>query len=166
VKQIRSIDRAIRLNFGRKIVFSDGEIFYTFPKPEVLAELTVKKLRERGKLGYRAEYITNAAKLVLSGDLNLIELKDIPTSEAREILKTQVKGIGDKVADIILLYGLGKSDAFPMDRWIRRALIREYFKGKRMSDGKLRDFAIEYFREHAGVAHLYIFSYERKKVGR
>jgi N-glycosylase/DNA lyase len=126
VKRIRNMNQAIRMNFGEKITFSDQEVFYAFPKPEVLAKESIEKLRERGKVGYRAKYIKAAAELVVGGNLNLIELKDVPTHEARKIL-TAIEGIGPKVADIIMLYGLGKSDSFPMDRWIKRGPAQRIF---------------------------------------
>jgi len=160
VKQIRAMDRLIRMNFGEKIVFPDGEVFYAFPEPEVLAKLPEKELQEKTKVGYRARFLINAAKIVLNGDLDLAELEHIQTNEAREVL-TQIDGVGPKIADIILLYGLGKSDAFPMDIWLKKALSREYFGHERVSENKLRKFALEKFGEHAGIAHLYMFSFER-----
>ena len=73
-----------------------------------------------------------------------------------------IKGIGPKVADIILGFGIGKRDVFPMDIWLKRTIKREYFNDRKTSDNQLRKFALEYFGEHAQVAHVYIYCYERR----
>ena len=156
VRQIRKMQDLIMKHYGEKV---NG--FYSFPKPKTLAKIDKTELEEKCKVGYRAEYILNAARLLANGELNLNELRKLETSEARRIL-TKINGIGPKVADIILLYALGKPDTFPMDVWLRRALIREYFDGKKVSDQKLREFTLSYFGNHAGFAHLYMWSFERK----
>ncbi len=113
------------------------------------------------RLGYREEYLKIIARALVEGKLDPEKIKSMPTTEARKELM-KFKGIGPKVADLILLYGFGKRDAFPMDTWIRKALIREYFGGENTSIRKLRTFALDYFGEHAGLVHLYIFFFERK----
>lgn len=158
VEQVRKRDRLFRKHYGKKIVF-DGVPFYTFPKLSTIATLTEEELREKCNVGYRAEYILNAAKTFDEEELKA--LQDIDSDKARDKLM-DVKGIGPKVADICLLYGLGMPDVFPMDVWLKKALRREYFDGETISNQRLRDFALEYFGKHAGFAHLYIFYWERK----
>ena len=151
VKQIRKMEKNLRKFYGNGFTFN-------------LKKLTVantKELEQKCKLGYRARYIKNVAKMIIKGGLNFKGIKEMDTKEARKFL-LKIKGIGPKVADIILLYSFGKPDTFPMDIWLRRALIREYFNGKEVSQPKLRNFALNYFGNHAGITHLYIFYYERK----
>ncbi len=71
------------------------------------------------------------------------------------------KGIGKKVADIILMYGFGRRDVFPMDLWVKKAIKREYFGNKDVSEKEIYEFAIKYFGDYASLLNLMIFSYER-----
>ncbi len=151
VKQIRNMEKNLREFYGNGYTFDLNKI----------ARAREKDLQQKCKVGYRARYLIDVARKILEGELNIEELKKVGSERARELL-TEIRGIGPKVADIILLYGFGKPDVFPMDVWLRRALVREYFNGKKTSDKKLREFALEYFGNHAGIAHLYMFYYERK----
>jgi N-glycosylase/DNA lyase len=147
--------------YGDEIRLSDGTTFYTPPRIEKLATARENELRKKCRVGYRAPYMINVARAILNGDIAVEDFVEKSTGEARKELMS-VKGIGPKVSDIILLYGFGKMDVFPMDRWLRRALRREYFKREKVSEGRLRDFALDHFGKHAGIAHLYMFYYERK----
>ena len=151
VKQIRNMESCLRTYYGNGYSFNLKKI----------ANASEKELQQKCKVGYRARYIINAAKKILSGELDIEQIKRTSSEGARKLL-LKINGIGPKVADIILLYGFGKSDAFPMDVWLKRALIREYFGNKKVYDNKLREFALNYFGQHAGIAHLYMFYYERK----
>jgi 3-methyladenine DNA glycosylase/8-oxoguanine DNA glycosylase len=162
VIQIRKIDSLIRKNFGKKIDFRDEDSFCFFPSAKDLASVSQFELERKCKLGYRAEYVACAVSLINQGKVSLEKLAEIPTPEARDIL-VRIKGFGPKVADIFLVYGLGRVDAFPMDVWLRQALEREYFGTQKQPEKKLRDFALGYFGKHAAIAHLYMFYFERKK---
>lgn len=158
VEQVRERDRLFRKHYGEKISFRDGESFRTFPKLSKIDTLEEQELREKCKVGYRAPYLLNAAKNFTERDLQ--ELGEVNAEKARKRL-LQVKGIGPKVSDIFLLYGLGKPDVFPMDVHLKRAIRREYFT-ENVSKERLRDFALKKFGKHAGFAHLYMFYFERK----
>jgi N-glycosylase/DNA lyase len=120
-----------------------------FPSPEIIAALTVEDLRKLGT-GYRAEYILNAARAVADGSLSEDRLKVMSFEEAKaELLK--IHGIGDKVANCVLLYGLHRLDAFPVDVWMKRALEQYFAPG----------FDPTIFGEYAGIAQQYIFHYTR-----
>ena len=152
IRQIRNMEKNLRKFYG------DGHTINL----KKLAEAREGEIKERCKVGYRAKYLINLAKLLQKSNIEYASLKEIETPEARKVL-LKIKGVGPKVADIILLYTIGKPDAFPMDIWLKRALIREYFNNrKKVSLQKLRDFALNHFGEHAGIAHLYMFCYERK----
>ena len=78
-----------------------------------------------------------------------------------------LEGIGDKVADCILLYGYGKLNAFPIDTWVKRVVENVYFANRKRGIGEIHDFAIERWGEHAGYAQQYLFHYGReRKIGR
>jgi N-glycosylase/DNA lyase len=151
IKQIRKMERNLRKFYGNGFTIVVHK----------LARAKDSEVEKKCKVGYRARYLIDVAKLLNNKKLNLENLARMSTEEARKAL-LKIKGIGPKVADIILLYTLGKPDAFPMDVWLKRALMREYFSGKNVNDSKLRNFALNYFGEHAGIAHLYMFYYERK----
>jgi len=151
IKRIRKMERNLRKFYGNGSTIA----------VQKLVSAKESEVEKKCKVGYRARYLINVAKLLNNKKLNLENLARMSTEEARKAL-LKIKGIGPKVADIILLYTLGKPDTFPMDVWLKRALIREYFGEKKIGNQKLRDFALNYFGKHAGIAHLYMFYYERK----
>lgn len=132
---------------GPEIEF-EGKIFYAFPSPEKVLSMSEKSL-EALRAGYRAKYLQNAAKAVLEGRLDFKEIAKLPRIPAREKLM-EINGIGPKVADCVLLFGFGKTDAFPVDTWIKRAA--EYYGGS---------IDQESFGDHSGIAQQFIFHYVR-----
>ncbi|TAH64785.1 MAG: DNA-3-methyladenine glycosylase 2 family protein [Anaerolineaceae bacterium] len=126
-----------------------GRDYYTFPTPIVLAEAKKEDLRAL-KLGYRDEYIIGAARAVAVGDIDLNALKICSHDEAVKALKS-IKGIGDKVANCISLFGLHHIEAFPIDVWMKRVLS-EYYQDK---------FDPEKYSGYAGIVQQYMFYYIR-----
>ncbi len=150
LKRIRKLDETLRKKFGNG---------YTYDLKK-LANARISSLRAIG-LGYRAEYIKGIAKAIVKGKLRVEELFELSTAEARKKLM-EFKGIGPKVADIILGFGIGKIDVFPADTWLKKAIAREY----KIPPSSAQKFAIQYFGEHANIAHVYIYYYERKQSGK
>lgn len=118
------IDRLCRL-CGHRIPDIDPEIFsedfYSFPTPEEILEKSVEDLKSIG-LGYRAEYIINAARALASNKLSLESLLKSNANSyqlAKDTLM-KLKGVGDKVADCVCLFSLGYTEACPRDVWIKR----------------------------------------------
>lgn len=143
IPRIKGIVERLCENFGTKI---DGG--YTFPSAEVIAKLTVDDLAVI-RSGFRAKYILDAAVKVASGEIDLKALKYADYDTARQTLMT-IKGVGPKVADCVLLYGLYHKNAFPRDVWINRAL-------EQMFDGNIPDCA----KQYGGIVQQYIFHYIR-----
>ncbi len=125
----------------------EGETLYAFPTPEALAALSLEDLAPL-RAGYRAKYILAAAQAVSRGELDFASLEAMDADQARQAL-TALPGVGRKVADCALLYGLGKLEAFPVDAWMKKAAP---FYG----------VAPEEFGSLAGVAQQYIFYYARE----
>jgi N-glycosylase/DNA lyase len=133
---------------------------FTFPRPDEIGdEEGLRKLR----LGFRARYLVEAARLTRAGLLEDVE--NLPFEEAREALRV-VPGIADKIADCILLYAYGHLNAFPVDTWIRRVMRDMFFQGRRVPDSAIREFASERWGDWAGYArqYLYIWARERRPV--
>ncbi len=144
IPRIKGIVARLCTQFGEEI----GGGYFSFPTPEKLAELKVDDLAEI-RSGFRAKYILSAAQKVASGEVDLGALKTAPLPEARARLMT-ITGVGPKVADCTLLYGLHRLEAFPMDVWMKRAM-QTLFPGKEP----------ESFGQYAGIAQQYIFHYSR-----
>lgn len=145
IPRIKGIIERLCENFGQKI--HGG---YTFPSAKVISKLSVDDLAVI-RSGFRAKYIIDAALKVVSGEINLNSLRNTDYDIAREKLMT-IKGVGPKVADCVLLYGLSRIEAFPRDVWIKRAL-------EQMFDGELPECAVKY----AGIVQQYIFHYIRNQ---
>ena len=138
------IDRLCE-NFGEKITGG-----YSFPTAQRIAELTLDDLSVL-RSGFRAKYILDAAIKVSSGKIDLVKIKEeTDTIKAREMLM-QIYGVGKKVADCTLLFGMGRLNAFPEDVWIKRAVSVLF-------DGKFPKEAEKY----AGVAQQFLFYYARE----
>lgn len=130
-----------------------GNVYYTFPAPESLAAAKKDDLRAL-KLGYRDEYIISAACAVHSKEIDLEALKVCSHEDAVKALKS-IKGIGDKVANCISLFGLNHIEAFPIDVWIKRVLA-EYYDN---------NFDLTNYQGYAGIVQQYMFYYIRHVHG-
>ncbi len=144
IKRIKGIIDRLCETFGEKL--PDGE--YIFPKAETLAQLSEEDLAPL-RAGFRNKYIIDGAKKVASGEVNLEICKTLPYEDARaELMK--IKGVGVKVADCTLLFGMHRIEAFPIDVWMRRAMEKLF------PNMKPEDFGC-----YAGIAQQYIFHYSR-----
>ena len=125
----------------------------------------MKSLRDL-RLGYRAEYIVSAARAVADGKLDLMALREDSYEAALETLLS-LDGVGDKVANCILLFSLDKLEAFPVDVWIERALQEWYLDGagQKLSRKNMRLWARDYFGPYAGYANHYLF-HDRRLQGK
>ena len=148
ITRIKGIVERLCAMFGDELEF-EGERFYSFPPAERLAGLQAADLAPL-RCGYRAPYIIDAAAAVASGALELDRLAaEDGTAAKKELLK--LNGVGEKVANCVVLFGLYHMEAFPIDVWIRRAL-KEHFPP---------DFDPASLGDCAGLAQQYIFYYAR-----
>lgn len=143
IPRIKGIVRRLCEGYG-----SPMEGGFRFPPAERVAELSEEALKEIGS-GFRAKYIQAAARMAADGEIDLNAVSTMELGEAREKLQT-IPGVGPKVAECILLYGMHRMEAFPMDVWMKRAM-EEFFPGERP----------EVFGEYAGIAQQYIYHYSR-----
>lgn len=121
-----------------------------FPSPEDLLNLGEDGLF-RLKTGYRAAYLYDAAVKVADGRVNLYEIAACDDYEQATERISQIKGVGPKVASCILLFGFHKTEAFPVDVWMKRALARRFPGG----------FDPRPLGEWQGLAQQYLFYAER-----
>ena len=161
IPRIKQIIEALSNRYGEPL---PGECLgKSFPSAPVLAGASLEDLNIcRG--GYRCKYISATAKKLTELPLLMDEMQKLPGSQARELLLT-LHGIGEKVADCILLYSGTDRSAFPVDRWVKRVMEVLYFH--RETDEKtIREFSREYFGDLAGIAQQYLFYYAREqKIG-
>ena len=147
----------VAARWGRPLRLGDVEV-RTFPAPEELG--SEKELRRLG-LGYRARYLADAPRWLSDGLLKRVGR--MATPEAREALMT-LPGVAEKVADCILLFAYGRGEAFPIDTWIRKMMIRLFFRGRRVTDREIRAFAADRWGERAGYAQQVLFTWGRAGV--
>lgn len=141
------VDRLCTL-LGKPISF-EQQTLYAFPTPEQLANCTPEDLASL-RAGYRTPYLIAAAQAVCSGAVDFSALSRMDTDAARREIM-QLRGVGRKVADCFLLFGLHKLDAFPVDTWMKKAAA--YYSGdmKRFINSP-----------YAGVYQQYFFFYTRE----
>lgn len=158
--QIPRIKKSIELisrNYGEKI---EGTEYYSFPKAEKLAEAKPEDLKEICRVGFRAERIVETSKIIASGGLDINKIYGLPKEEGKELL-LKLPGVGNKVSECILLFAFKKSDAFPVDVWVKR--VMEFFYLKEDTDVKLiGDYGAKLFGSLAGFAQQYLFYYARE----
>ncbi|MGH1522335.1 MAG: DNA-3-methyladenine glycosylase 2, partial [Nitrosopumilus sp.] len=123
IQKIKTNLETISKKFGERVRFQNQE-FFLFPKPEKLAKASINEIRNCG-VGYRASFVKEAAKMVFSNKINLENLKKSNYQETKNEI-CLIPGVGNKVADCIMLFSLNKLEAFPLDRWIIRILEKYY----------------------------------------
>lgn len=158
VERIHRMQRALAEGYGDPIQV-DGRTVYAFPTAEQLAGATEAELRESG-LGYRAPYVRETAAMVADG-LDPGAARELPYEEARTYL-TQYVGVGEKVADCVLLFSLGFLEAVPLDTWIRTAIERTYPECECGSYAATsRAIRSTFGDTYAGYAQTYVFHHLR-----
>lgn len=149
---IASAVEQLAQRFGSPVETERGTV-YAFPTPEQLAAASEDDLRACS-LGYRAPYIAETTRQVLSGELDLGSLAKADDAALFEGLQ-EARGVGAKVANCVCLFGYGRTSQVPVDVWIARAIDEEC--------GGVDPFA--QFGEDAGIMQQYVFYYmtDRRK---
>ena len=122
-----------------------------FPSPEDLLALQGEKLKSV-KLGYREEYLIKISEAIVEKNFSLNALKGMSYEMAMKYLQT-LRGIGEKVANCVALFGLYKIEAFPVDVWIKKIIQNRYNGDFSLDKLQLKDIG--------GVVQQYMFFYER-----
>jgi N-glycosylase/DNA lyase len=156
IVQIEQINHELRAAFGEKV----GDGLHSFPDAARLSLVTEPQLRTC-RLGFRARHLHVAARQIATSEVSLERIAALPTDEAREQL-VRIRGVGEKVANCILLFAYGRQEAFPIDVWVERVLRRLYFHDNpRVKHEKLVAFAESHFGPNRGYAQQFLFHWIR-----
>ncbi len=167
IPKIKTCLENICKNFGEKIFFENKE-FFLFPEPKILTSASIQEIKNCGT-GYRSKFIISASDMINSGKINLEYLKKCEYFKAKEII-SEIPGVGNKVADCVLLFSLDKLEAVPLDRWIIRILGKYYpnifeISTKTVTNKQyeiLHEKIVNYFGPYAGYAQQFLFKMERE----
>ena len=167
IPKIKNSLEKITEKFGKKVTFKEHE-FFLFPEPEKIAKASINEIKSCG-VGYRAPFIKEAAKMVISKKIDFENLKNSDYKEAKRNLRL-IPGIGNKVADCIMLFSLNKLDAFPLDTWMIKILEKYYSKEfqietKTITEKQyqiLHEKIVDYFGPYCGYAQQFLFKMERE----
>ena len=155
IGRIKSIIARLSMKYGTPVTY-DNTVFYLFPTAEQLKNVTKEDYMKMG-CGYRADYLEITVK---KWHDNKPDFSGLSYSEAREKLLS-FKGVGPKVANCILLFGLNYLNAFPVDTWIKKVMESLYLK-RSATNEEIEVFAKKAFGEYAGIAQQYLFYYARE----
>jgi len=165
IPHIKQIVEQLCLQLGDCAITPAGQPkAHCFPTASRIAALQEAELRAM-RMGFRAPYILAAAEAIASGRLNLNDLKHVSLAEARATLMV-LPGVGRKIADCVLLFSLGFTEAFPVDVWVMRALQSAWFPGKAMKLPALVAFSESHFGRYGGYAQQYLFHHARTASSR
>jgi len=159
VSRIHGMQQSLREALGTPVELGE-ETYHAYPTPEQLAGASEETLREL-KLGYRAPYVRETAEMVASEDADPATAQGRSYEAAREYL-TRFVGVGQKVADCVLLFSLGYLEAVPLDTWIRKTIERYYPDCDRGTYAETsRAIRERLGGEYAGYTQTYVFHYLR-----
>jgi N-glycosylase/DNA lyase len=155
VERTHELQLQIAEAYGTEMGWGDARVA-AFPTATQLAGVGEEALRELG-LGYRAPYVADSAAMVAAGDLHPTDVAGLPYEQARAEL-TGFTGVGEKVADCVLLFALGYLEAVPLDTWMRR-VISTYFPG--LGEGSYGELSAgirsAFGEEIAGYTQTHVF---------
>lgn len=163
IPRIKGIINRISEKVGQKVTWN-GKDYFLFPSPEELSKLSVADLRALGT-GFRDKRIYNTTQMIINKEFNLDSLIKIKSTEEirNELLK--LDGVGEKVADCILLFSLHRFDTFPVDVWVRRVMNVLYIHNEdeaKVNKKQIREVAYALFGEIEGIAQQYLFYWARE----
>lgn len=179
IPSIKKTVKKISEKYGEKIVYKGTE-YYTFPTPEQIKGCTLEEIQETGA-SFRSKYIVDTIEKVNFAiktkedfesnmenynerpealDFDLDYIKSLNDDECHVALQ-KFMGVGAKVADCVMLFSMQKNSAFPVDVWVKRAMIH-FYVAPDLSLNKMRVFARDKFGKYAGMAQQYLFYYARE----
>jgi len=167
IQKIKTSLENISRKFGTKVEFENQE-FFLFPKPEKLAKASIIEIRNCG-VGYRAKFIKEAANIIFLKKIDFESLKKSNYLETKERI-CSIPGVGNKVADCIMLFSLNKLESFPLDRWMIRILEKYFFNEFQLETKTitkkqydiLHEKIVNHFGPYAGYAQQFLFKMERE----
>lgn len=151
IKRIQAIVERLCQGLGEKTAYG-----YAFPSLQKMADAPVEFYKSIGA-GYRDRYLKNTAQKLLNFDLG--SLQQMSTEQARKVLLT-FEGVGPKVADCILLFGMHRGDVFPVDTWLKKVYHNYFEQGHK--DAQMSTFFCNMFGQDAGLCQQYLFYFQRK----
>ena len=171
IQKIKSSLEKISKKFGTKVKIQNKE-FFLFPKPEKLANASIEEIKKCG-VGYRAPFIKQASKMIVLKKINFKYLEKCDYQEAKKKICV-IPGIGNKVADCILLFSLNKLEAFPLDTWMIKILEKYYsnqfnIETKTITEKQyqiLHEKIVNYFGPYCGYAEQFLFKMERENYNK
>jgi len=167
IQKIKNSLEKITKKFGVKVEIQNKE-FFLFPKPEKLAKASIEEIKKCG-VGYRAPFIKQAAEMVFSKKIDFKYLEKLDYKEAKKNI-CLIPGVGNKVADCILLFSLNKLEAFPLDTWMIK-ILEKYYSNEFKIETKtitqkqyeiLHEKIVNYFGPYCGYAQQFLFKMERE----
>ena len=167
IQKIKTNLENISQKFGEKVEYKDQE-FFLFPNANTLGKASIAEIKSCG-VGYRAKFIKEASKIFSEEKITTEELRSSNYFDAKKKIRI-IPGIGNKVADCILLFSLDKLESFPLDRWMIR-ILEKYYSEKFQIDTKtitekqydiLHEKIVDYFGPYAGYAQQFLFKMERE----
>jgi len=167
IQKIKNSLEKISKKFGDKVEFENQE-FFLFPTPEKLARASINEIKSCG-VGYRAKFIKDATNMTVLKKIDFEYLKKCNYLDAKEEI-CKIPGVGNKVADCILLFSLNKLESFPLDRWMIR-ILEKYYSDKFQLETKsitqkqyeiLHEKIVNHFGPYAGYAQQFLFKMERE----
>ncbi|NOW88423.1 N-glycosylase/DNA lyase [Clostridium beijerinckii] len=174
IPSIKKTVNKISNKWGKEIIYKD-KTYYAFPNIDEIKDATLEEIQETGA-SFRSKYIFDTIKNVYNsksgkGNLktndtneyikyDLDYIKNLDDDECHNALQ-EFKGVGSKVADCIMLFSMEKTSAFPVDVWVKRAMIH-FYGAEDASLNKIRIFGRNKFGKLAGFAQQYLFYYARE----
>ena len=171
IQKIKNSLEKISKKFGKKVKIQNKE-FFLFPKPEKLANASIEEIKKCG-VGYRAPFIKQASKMIVLKKINFKYLEKCDYEEAKKNICV-IPGIGNKVADCILLFSLNKLEAFPLDTWMIK-ILEKYYSNQFNIETKtitkkqyqiLHEKIVNYFGPYCGYAQQFLFKMERENYNK
>jgi len=160
IPRIKEMHNEMAREFGeiRKV---DGKELLRFPTREELSEATEDELRDLG-IGYRAKYIVETLD-ILQEDFGHSEIESMDYEDAREHMKN-LYGVGDKVADCVLLFSKNFHEAYPLDTWALQAVEKHYPEHHSDDYDQASKNLRDHFGDYSGYAQEYIFHAARNDI--
>ncbi len=165
IPRIKKSIEVISMRYGKFICEDENRKYYSFPTIEELSKATVEELREFAKVGFRDKRIFDTVNMILNEKIDLDNFENLETDILREEL-LKFAGVGNKVADCIMLFSYKRGEVFPVDVWIKR-VMEELFIKEETPVKKISKEADRIFGKYAGYAQQYLFYYGREeKIGK